>query len=52
MTVAELIRELLNYDQNAHIELQVPYDDICCACGKLDEVHSEKDVVYLIVNHK
>ena len=50
MTVAELIQRLLNCDQNAHIELQVPYDDICCACGKLDEVYSEKDVVYLIVN--
>lgn len=53
MTVAELIEELKNYPEDYRVILVVSYDDGYCSTNSLlEEVHGDKDTVYLISNQE
>ena len=53
MTVKELIEELKNYPDNYNVILVASYDDGYCSTNSLlEEVHGDKDKVYLISNQE
>ena len=49
MTVAELIEKLKDYPEDYRVILVASYDDGHCSTNSLlEEVHGDKDTVYLI----
>lgn len=53
MTVAELIEKLKDYPEDYRVILVVSYDDGYCSTNSLlEEVHGDKDTVYLISNQE
>lgn len=53
MTVAELIEKLKDYPEDYRVILVASYDDGYCSTNSLlEEVHGDKDAVYLISNQE